>query len=199
MVEDVAQGLKDLENEDDFKADAPLDLDNFLKDMEPPRVKEEGEPRRYTTFWNGEKMIVEIMDPIADYDMSMLAKKKGFHVPVNCSYGETPVAAGTFTFFAEPGDQFGTPYEPDDYNAPKWSFKKCSAPTYPLLMRWLRDYHGLDVRPVASKAGKWKANVYNLKDEGNLVITTQRFVHEKYEHASEAGILASLNKLPDVE
>jgi len=115
-------------------------------------------------------------DILIKYDTSVLAREKGFNIPVySCYKGETLVENYSiinrynFDYAEGNGECIMIPYNDNDslslekINFNEWGDKHCSVPTQSILRKWLRETHKIYIELIIDG---WKED--DCVDEENL-------------------------------
>ena len=133
-------------------------------------------------------MITEITEDFCSLDVAKLLKEKGFDVPCNACWYLTIV---------EKKPSIHVSYYVYDYNGDdeyRRNELPLSAPTYQMVMKWLREVHNLWCEISWEGKGLWCMEVFSLMDEEFI---PGSIIHEikSYEEACETAIKYCLTNL----
>lgn len=117
---------------------------------------------------------IDIEDELVEYETALLAKAKGFSIPVTYAYDGS-------------GEIYHRTHILHDFNIRGL----LSAPTQTSLRRWLREVHNIDLwEKDCDKTNKYQIE-YITKDK--ILIGGTMYASPTYEEALELGLLEALN------
>lgn len=118
-------------------------------------------------------------DEIVKYETAVLAKEKGFNIPVLYSYGLE-------------GENTLSPTDDNSlFDLNTNGEHGYSAPTQSLLQKWLREVHGIYVFVYMDEI-LWDSFRFNVLMNDQMVYDERTIMFDTYEEALEAGLSEGL-------
>lgn len=157
-------------------------------------------------------MANKIEEPLVSTPVALLAKAKGFNVPVGQFYGNYTDDCDTLKLIKEDFqllqrrrhgiyaiiiEDYNNQYT---YGDVRINQEDCSAPTQSLLQKWMRDVHNIDIeirKISAGYQGFASTSVEMAMQQKWDAINTPKAVFLRYEAALEDALLFGLTLIPD--
>lgn len=126
-----------------------------------------------------------ITEDYVDFEMAELLKQKGFDVPTWFYYQNKELKLASWSGWDEDWNHCLINDKPSTL---------ISAPTIQMVMKWLRNIHGLFIHiDVIREASCWLADIQDIKEDVNVYPVKDDF--SNYEEACEAAIKYCLENL----
>jgi hypothetical protein len=126
-----------------------------------------------------------ITEDYVSFEVAKLLKEKGFNVPTWFYYQNKELKLASWSGWDEDWNHCLINDKPSTL---------ISAPTIQMVMKWLRNIHGLFIHiDVIRETSCWLADIQDIKDDVNVYPVKEDF--SNYEGACEAAIKYCLENL----